>query len=122
MDRRNQAVPHHPGGSSSANQILNDLVHLDYDNASYRINSAGTLVLNRRYLVTGRPIRSENYDFNYWASCLIEVKNTTTGEMVKRTVFKKGVPQALTIGGASANLVLSVTPDLSSGCLFASSQ
>jgi hypothetical protein len=121
-ERKTQAVPPRQGSSFSTNQILNDLVHINDENASYRINAEGTLVLNNRYLVSGRPISSENYDINYWASCLIEVKNTTTGEMVRRTVFKKGVPQALTVGEASANLILSVTPDLSSGCLFATSR
>jgi hypothetical protein len=121
-DRTNQDATRQEGNPTFANPILSDLAQSNDAKASYRINADGTLVLNKRYLVTGRPISSENYDVNFWASCLIDVKNTGTGETVSRTVFKKGVPQALSIGDVSAKLILSVTPDPSAGCVFAASQ
>jgi hypothetical protein len=104
-----------------SNRILADLARLNDPDATYQINAEGTLVLNNRYRITGRPIRSKNYDVDYWASCLIEVSIADTGEIINRLVFKKGVSQALMVGDASANLTLAVTPDLSSGCLLAAS-
>lgn len=109
------------GKLSSSNQILNDLVRRNEANQFFRLNYSGTLVLNNKYLITGRPIKSNNYDVTFWASCLIEVRNAITGEVVSRAVFKKDVAQTLSVEKAGANLVLSVIPDSSSDCLFAAS-